>query len=244
MAPTSTESPRVRAPARSDDPRSDDPRSDATGPADVELVVACLLLMPVVVAGMYLMARPGPTLLDHWAFAVIPTRPHARLLAAVTRMASPPVVLAGVAAGFLAVVRRDRARGVAVVAGPALAVVTSDWVMKPLVGRTFGGVLCFPSGTVVVVAALAAVAVLAAPARWRYGAGVVGGALVAMTALAVVALGWHYPTDALAGAATGVGVVLAADCAAHRVAARLRYGALGAPDTGAAGPEVGRPPRH
>jgi membrane-associated phospholipid phosphatase len=41
-------------------------------------------------------------------------------------------------------------------------------------------------------------------------------------ALAVVALQWHYPTDALAGLAYGAGVVLVVDGAARVVADRRR----------------------
>jgi len=36
--------------------------------------------------------------------------------------------------------------------------------------------------------------------------------------MSVVALRWHYPTDALAGLAVGVGVVLMGDCAARGLA--------------------------
>ena len=45
-----------------------------------------------------------------------------------------------------------------------------------------------------------------------------------MAVVSVVALRWHYPTDALAGLATGAGtVVLLADCGARAVAAGRRH---------------------
>jgi membrane-associated phospholipid phosphatase len=50
-----------------------------------------------------------------------------------------------------------------------------------------------------------------------------------LAVLSVVALRWHFPTDALAGVAVGVGVVLLTDCAARGVAARR------APEAGRSG---------
>ena len=190
---------------------------------DAQLAAAGILLVAVAVAALYFMLRPGPSLLDHWALALVPARHRSHFLGTVTRLASLPVMAAGTAAGVLAVLRRDRPRRQGQRPGPVLAVAVAELVMKPAVGRKFEGVLCFPSGTVVAVAALATVAALAAPAAWGWSVTAVGAAGVALTALAVVALGWHYPSDALAGAATGTGTVLAADVAAHRLAARLRW---------------------
>jgi len=78
-------------------------------------------------------------------------------------------------------------------------------VVKPLVGRTLGGVLSYPSGSTVGAAALAAAGVLASPRRWRPWIAGPASAYALWVALAVVALRWHYPTEALAGLAFGVG---------------------------------------
>ncbi len=97
-------------------------------------------------------------------------------------------------------------------------------MVKPAVGRTLGGSLTYPSGSTAGAAALGVAVVLATPARFRVvAASVVGLYALGMTA-AVVALRWHFPTDAVAGLAWGVGIVLVADgsawWAAHRWAGR------------------------
>ena len=51
--------------------------------------------------GLYFSARPGPTVLDRWAFAAIPAVHHSGLLLAVTRLGSPFVVVAAAVAGSL-----------------------------------------------------------------------------------------------------------------------------------------------
>ena len=96
-------------------------------------------------------------------------------------------------------------------------------------GRTLGGVYSYPSGSTVGAAALATVAVLAAPPRWRAATVVVAVLVSLWMSAAVVSLHWHYPTDALAGLAYGVGVVLVADGAAWRVAVRMAGRRCGRP---------------
>jgi membrane-associated phospholipid phosphatase len=90
-------------------------------------------------------------------------------------------------------------------------------LVKPAVGRTLGGVYSYPSGSTVGAAALATAAVLAAPPRWRTATVVVAAVFSLWMTAAVVSLHWHYPTDALAGLAYGVGVVLLADGSAGRI---------------------------
>ena len=71
--------------------------------------------------------------------------------------------------------------------------------------------------------ALAAVAtawIVAVPGWLRVPVLVVGAGLVAWTSVAVIALRWHYPSDALAGGAFGVGVVLLLDGILHGAGAR------------------------
>lgn len=183
------------------------------GRAGAELVVGVLLLLAVAVSGLYFTVRPWPTFFDRWAFQAIGFRHHSDFLLLVTRLGSPFVVGAAAVAGFLAAMRRNRPRAVALLVGPTLAVALCDWVVKPVVGRTFAGVESFPSGTVTAVAAMATVLVLATPDRWRSVAGTIGGTVTLLTGTAVVALGWHFPTDAFAGVQLGVGVVLLTDCA-------------------------------
>ena len=91
-------------------------------------------------------------------------------------------------------------------------------VAKPLVGRTLGGGLSYPSGSTVGAAALACAVVLATPPAFRTVSVVLGSLYAFWMTLAVVAAGWHYPTDAFAGLALGVGTVLLADGLFRRIA--------------------------
>jgi membrane-associated phospholipid phosphatase len=199
------------------------PRVEAPGPrVDVELGAAVLALLGVLATGLWFTVRPGPTVLDRWGMAVVPHVHHAGTLVALTRLGSPFVVAVGGVVGFLATVGRNLPRAVALLTAPVMAVGLGDAVVKPVVGRTFADVVSFPSGTVTAAAALAVVGVLAVPTAWRRGAAVLGIALSTGSALSVVALRWHYPTDALAGLAMGAGVVLLADATARRLAAKTR----------------------
>ena len=119
---------------------------------------------------------------------------------------------------ILACLATRRWRG-AVLAGLAVpgAVALTEYVLKPLVGRTIlSGYNCYPSGHTTAMFALAATCtvLLAAPARPRLP-GVVrlllvlGAALIAAAvATAMVALGYHYFTDTVAGTAVAIGMVL------------------------------------
>ena len=75
----------------------------------------------------------------------------------------------------------------------------------------------YPSGSTVGAAALSTAAVLATTIRWRWATVVVASVVSLWMWAAVVVLHWHYPTDALAGLAYGVGVVLVTDAAAWMV---------------------------
>lgn len=178
-----------------------------------ELVVGGVLILATAIGGAYLAIRPGAGLIDRWVLDVVHVHKTAPFKA-VTRVRYPLVVVVG-AIGLAAVTApRDRARALACLVGPPLALITCELVIKPLVGRTLGGALSYPSGTVVAAAAVATAAVLATPPRWRVVTGVVTGAYALWVALAVIALQWHLPTDALAGCSYGVGVVLTVDALA------------------------------
>jgi undecaprenyl-diphosphatase len=111
--------------------------------------------------------------------------------------------------------RRWRGAALAGLAVPA-AVALTDFVLKPLAGRTIRGNLCFPSGHTAAMIALAATCavLLAGPARPRLRRAVrllliLGAALVAAAvAAAMVAREYHYFTDTVGGAAVGTGMVL------------------------------------
>jgi undecaprenyl-diphosphatase len=112
--------------------------------------------------------------------------------------------------------RRWRGAALAGLAVPG-AVALTEYVLKPLVGRTIlSGYNCYPSGHTTAVFALAATCavLLAGPARPRLPGAVrmlviVGAALIAAgVAASMVARGYHYFTDTVAGTAVGIGAVL------------------------------------
>ncbi len=131
-------------------------------------------------------------------------------------------------------VRRWSGAILAAVAVP-VAVGLTDYVLKPLVGQP-AGQPSFPSGHATSMFALAATcAILLLDPPYRRGSGPVRLilALVALLAAAAVAaamvvIGAHYFTDAVAGAAVGIGVVLA--CALTLDLAATRSAGPAGPD--------------
>jgi undecaprenyl-diphosphatase len=138
-----------------------------------------------------------------------------RLLAKLGDLVPVTVLTAALILACLAT-RRRRGAALVCLAVPG-AVALTEFVLKPLVGRTIHrAYLCFPSGHATASFALAATCavLLAGPARPRLpGVArlllVLGAAIVAAAvSIAMVALGHHYFTDAVAGTAVGVGMVL------------------------------------
>ncbi|MHC1562391.1 phosphatase PAP2 family protein [Actinomycetospora sp. C-140] len=125
-----------------------------------------------------------------------------------------PVVVALLLLAPLAwYLRRGRGLGL-VLAGPTTAMVVTSLVLKPLVERTRGGELAFPSGHTTSVASIAvtcAVLVLGLPTlpralRLLAVAGLA--ALVVAVGVSLVVRGIHYPTDTLGALGVAVAVVL------------------------------------
>jgi membrane-associated phospholipid phosphatase len=95
---------------------------------------------------------------------------------------------------------------------PVIALVLTDWVLKPLFDRHMGTALAYPSGQTVVTSAVGTVLTLLA---YRRG-GLRRAVIVAILALLPIAAGilflldarLHYPTDILGGMALGVGSAL------------------------------------
>jgi membrane-associated phospholipid phosphatase len=112
--------------------------------------------------------------------------------------------------------RRPRGAVLITVAVP-VAIVLTEYVLKPLFDRTLGQALSFPSGHEAVVStmALGAILVLTGPARpalpaaLRWLLAAVAVAAIIGLAPALVAVHYHYFTDTIGGAAIGLGSVLA-----------------------------------
>ncbi len=84
--------------------------------------------------------------------------------------------------------------------------------LQPVIDGGHVGLEALPSGHATAAMALALAAVVAAPRRARPAAAVVGAALALTVGFSVVSLGWHFPSDVLAGylLAAGWALLLAA----------------------------------
>jgi len=112
--------------------------------------------------------------------------------------------------------RRWRGALLALIAVPAAEVVT-EYLLKPLVGRVLHGNLVYPSGhtTGVFVLATVVAVLLTGPLRppvprmVRLVLIVAAYLIASATATAMIAMGFHYFTDTVGGAAVAIGTVLA-----------------------------------
>lgn len=189
------------------------------GPAvSWRLTIGLGAVLATVAAAVIVHRFPGPNPVDRAGFALVPINPHDTALRGVTEFGAAAALIVGsVGAALLAWwPGRNRLRALACLVSPSLAVALNELVLKPVVGRRYLGALTFPSGSVVVVAAVATAWALAAPPRARPIVIVAGAVLVILMVLAVIALQWHYPSDALAGITFGTGVVLLVDVALVR----------------------------
>ena len=183
-------------------------------------MAGAILVAGTLVVAFLVHRHPGPDALDQWVFSVVGPAPHSSRLIHLTDLGAVPVAVGGSVLAAVVAVGRDRRTALACLVGPGLALVLVEWVLKPTVARYYFGVLSFPSGTITAVAAVATAWVVAVPGWLRVPVLVVGAGLVASTSVAVIALRWHYPSDALAGGAFGVGVVLLLDGVLHGAGAR------------------------
>ncbi len=185
-----------------------------------EMQVGSLLIAAVIAGGIYFALRPAPSAVDVWVQSWI-VGSKSNWFTTVTRSRFPVVIVAGSVVAAAGTWSRDRIRAGALLVAPSIALVLCEWVVKPLVGRTIGGTPSFPSGSVVGVAAVATAAVLAVPRSWRVPVVLIAGGWALWMVVAVIALRWHFPTDAVAGLPLSVGVVLSVDGAAAKAARRI-----------------------
>lgn len=207
-------------------------------------LIAAVCVIFTAVLGVAYAGQPRPGAFDRWADGLINGHPGVtgwsqHIIQIGTPEFALPACLAAVA--WCALARRFRAAALIVIAVP-LASILTDWVLKPLFGRTNLGALTYPSGhtTGACVMAAVAVVVLAGPsrpplpalARWLLGAA--AAVIVVIVAIGLVYVHFHYLTDTFGGAgvATAVALVtalavdLAADAAAERPAGRPEQGGI------------------
>lgn len=191
--------------------------SSARRPATLILAV-CMLVTALLGALFAHQTQPG------WLDAAIDTRlghsvfAHWALLRRASILGSPHPMAVMTAALVLACIATRRWRGalLVLIAVPAAGVVT-EYLLKPLVGRVLRGNLVYPSGHTTGVFVLAAVvAVLLAgplrppiPRKVRLVLVAAAYLIASATATAMIAMGFHYFTDTVGGAAVATGTVLA-----------------------------------
>jgi membrane-associated phospholipid phosphatase len=182
------------------------------------VLVACCLVL-VAVLGVVFAHQTTADRLDHVIDSPVVTwlEGHQRLAGDLAAPGSLLPAVAFTAAVVLACLLAGRINGalLAAAAVPA-AVGLNDGLLKPLVDRTYLGVLTYPSGHTATMFALAAtVTVLLIPPRpakagpLRLLIPVAACVLGGVVAVGVIGLRWHYFTDTVAGAAVGIGTVCA-----------------------------------
>lgn len=143
-------------------------------------------------------------------------QPYYHPLLLVAAVGSPPAMVLGIAALVIAVRRSGRGRPALVlaVAGPVLASLVTELLLKPLVGRRHDGGLSLPSGHATGISAQVTVFLLVFAAAGLPARAWLRRALVTLAVLlplavsaAMVSLERHYATDTFAGLLVGPFVV-------------------------------------
>lgn len=196
--------------------RPSGPGAVRAGWAGAQLVLGTGLLGTAALAGLLLARRPGANRVDADGYFYLPSDSSSHVANEIVKLGSLPALVGGIVVIFLAAIFRDWVRAFVAGAAPAIAVLVVEHVAKPMVGRAInGGGYTYPSGTVTVVASLAAALLLVAPSLLRPLVLVLGIAAVAAVGVAVIVLRWHYPTDVVGGVCVGIGSVFFLDALAH-----------------------------
>lgn len=185
-------------------------RPAAIGAACCLVLVAVLGVLAVHRSTGNVVDRP----IDSWLVGHLAS--HDRAMGDITNLGQRPEVTAFTAIIVLACLAARRVNGaVLAVISVVVAIGLTEYVLKPLVHETLGSSLTYPSGHMSVVCALIGVVgvLMLAPRRPRprlrllflLGLVLVG----CIVAVALIAIQFHYFTDTIAGAAVGIGVVLA-----------------------------------
>jgi membrane-associated phospholipid phosphatase len=181
------------------------PRSKLTFTALVSLA-AFVLLALLVAHGR------GPYGFEDPAFTLLGTGSAVSSWADLPEVLTVPVIAAALLVSFaFGIAHRSTLRVIAYTVIAAAALLLSEYVAKPSVGRTFYGDFTFPSGTVTAVSATALAMWLALyPMFGKPGRTVIfviGAAVTLLMAVAVVGARWHTPLDDLGSILLSVGVV-------------------------------------
>jgi membrane-associated phospholipid phosphatase len=198
---------------------------DRSLPRRAFVVTGVALIGAALVLGWLVRDSSYPTRPDQWGWQHIPSPTVWRVLdlplvghahevvADLFPIATPGT---GFALGLgLAIVnwwRRQRRLALFCLLAPGLALAVTEWVLKPLVGRTLRGGLAYPSGHTTASFAAGTLLILLSY-RWgglRRAAVTAALWLVPVATLVLYLLDHrlHYPTDMLGGVGIGIGVPL------------------------------------
>ena len=180
-----------------------------------EAIAGGIMVGLTVLAALLLRWRSGPNFIDTWGSSLVHPAPHNSTWVHITQIRSTSFLVAGSILAAVVVIARDRWRALACLITPTLAVLLTEYFLKPVIARRYEQVLTFPSGSTTVVAAVAMAWIIAVP-RWiRPVVVIIGAFVVGLECMAVVALQWHFPSDAIGGAVFGAGMVLLVDGLIH-----------------------------
>ena len=181
------------------------------------LIGACVLV--TLVLGVRYANTTGPGRIDRNFDVRIKARlaDHHGLLERLVNLGDPQVIVAWSILLSLVCLLLRRWRGALLcLVGPAIAGGLTDYILKPLINRDYGGAgYSFPSGHTTGAFAVAICVIVLLLNRnelyieLRVLLGLVGIGLAAGVATGVVGLGYHYTTDTIGGFCVALGVVLA-----------------------------------
>lgn len=184
----------------------------------VAAVSGASMALIILVLGLTYHDTPSAAPIDARIASVIAAHidPDQRVLRFIVRLGDPLSIAAIVVILTMSalLLKRPRAAVLALV-GPSACGVAIE-LMKPLVGRTYHGILTFPSGhttgitAVATVAAVMAVSFIRSRLLMAITMAVAGVLIVAIVmAFALLAQHLHYPTDTFGGFLTAIVIVLA-----------------------------------
>ena len=192
------------------------------------------------VAGSHGPLRVDQRVDDRLVYRLSPLRP---MFGQLVQLGSPTGVAVLCALLALGCVARRRVRAaILAAAGPSLAGMSTEYALKPLIGRHKGHLFAFPSGhTTGAVAVAVTITLFLLPTgafaglpRWaRLLLAGLAALLASLLPLGLIVLRYHYASDVLAGAAVAVAAILTLalllDAVARRGTATASRGAARAP---------------
>jgi membrane-associated phospholipid phosphatase len=189
------------------------------GPARrIAVVLTCCCVVIVVTGAVLGAGRSRPDVLnrpvDSWIQAHIGA--HYMALRLISDLGVLGAELTAVALALAALARHRRNLAALALISALLAWILTEFILKPLVAERIDNYFTYPSGhtqAVFCVATIIAVAALnpartAPPTRLRVGLVAMMVAVGVAVAISMIGLNYHYFTDTVAGAATGIGVAL------------------------------------